>query len=202
MKIIDWIVHTWYYIKLDLIDYGMIQYKYLDLQHENVFIDYIEEKARELTDKEGINIYFVPYDEMNKNEPDQYKKAIGMFKSMNNDNLIEYERIMSNFKKEYPKSNLGFEFEFPRIEITEKADVFTILHELGHYFLYKRNIKQSEEGANLYIEEFFNNHLPSFFKWIYQIDIQVRGGKKIKYTSLECYKYFKEYHKFKLEYGK
>ena len=201
IKIKDWLISTWYYIKLDIIGYGLIQYEFLKLQREDIFIDYIEKKARELADKEGVNIYFVSYDDMNKNETNDDEKAIGIFRYIKKGGIVQYEKALNGFKKLNPNQYLGFSYEYPRIEITEKASVFTILHELGHYFLYKKGETQSEDGANLYIEEFFNDYLPSFFKWIYQIDIQVRGGKEIKYSSLECYNYLKEYHKFKSDYG-
>ena len=55
---------------------------------------------------------------------------------------------------------------------------------------------QSEAGANFYCEEFFDNYLPPFFKWIYQIDINIRTNKKLKYSPLEAYTYWNEYQKF------
>ena len=142
---------------------------FYQLYKEKVFIDYIEEKARELANKENISLFSVSFSELNKDEILENDKAVGIFK--------------------YPN----------RIEITEYGDVFTILHELGHYFLYKRNMTQSEAGANLFIEEFFNTYLPPFFKWIYQIEIKIRGNMDLNFSTLEIEKYIREYKTFKYE---
>lgn len=140
---------------------------FYQLYKENVFIDYIEEKARELANNENVGIFSVFFDELNKDEKIESDKAVGIFR--------------------YPN----------RIEISEYGDVFTILHELGHYFLYKRGLPQSEAGANLFIEEFFDNYLPPFFKWIYQIEIKIRGNMNLNFTTYEIETHIKEYNNFK-----
>jgi hypothetical protein len=82
----------------------------------------------------------------------------------------------------------------PRIELSEKADVFTLLHEIGHYFIYKRDQEQTESAADAYCEEFFDNYLPEFFKWIFQIELQVYTKKSRQdFTTFECLKYYKQY---------
>jgi hypothetical protein len=48
----------------------------------------------------------------------------------------------------------------------------------------------------MYIKEFFDAYLPPFFTWIFQISLEVRCKVPRKYTSIESYKYIKEYEKF------
>jgi len=180
----------------------LIKYEYLELYDKKVLIDYIEKVARELSESEGVKIFDISFDEMNKDRK-YSNKAIGVFIYLNpnlsKEYLIEYQYVIDESKRlsQIIPSNLVY----PRIELSDIYDVFTLIHELGHYFLYKRGIVQSEIGADLYIEEFFNDHLPPFFKWIYQISISIRTNKEIDYTVEESFEYWKEYHKFKSEYG-
>jgi hypothetical protein len=74
---------------------------------------------------------------------------------------------------------------------------------MGHYFLYKRNLPQTEEDADMFIEEFFKNYLPPFFSWIYQIELRIRDKNNKErmndgenYSSYRCYKFYKDYLKF------
>jgi len=168
-----------------------IRYKYLELYKDSTLLDYIEEKARELADIEDIKIFSVLYDELNKDETDEDSKAVGLFSYYKSKKVCKYETLESEYKK--LNKNVPLEQVFPRIEITEKGDVFTILHELGHYFIYKTDQEQSENAANLFIDEFFDKYLPPFFKWIYQIEIKVRGNMDLKFTELECYENWEEY---------
>ena len=147
---------------------------------KNVFLNYIEEKVLELAKNEGIQIFSVPFDEMNKNEVDEDSKAVGKFIYYKDKQVTTYYE--TTFPTRYgnlTKNDLPREKVLPRIEISDQGDVYTILHELGHYFIYKRDQIQSEAGANMFIEEFFENYLPPFFKWIYQIEIKIRTKKNI-----------------------
>jgi len=191
-RIINWFINTW-----NKNFFYSCEYKYLEPYGKSVLIDYIEEKARELADKEDIKIISVLFADINKDEPIEGNKAVGLFRYLKEESLVEYQRIIKDFKNSNPTTTILDTNIYPRIEISELGNVFVILHELGHYFLYKRNIKQSEAGADLYIEEFFDNYLPPFLKWIYQIDINVRCDKKLKYTPLESYTHWKEYCKWK-----
>ena len=178
------------------VDYT-INYKYLHISKNKYLLDYIEEKANELAKNEKIKIFNVSYDELNKYEKIEANKAVGVFSYLKNGLENHYDSLI----KEYEKNQIISPSKiFPRIEITEKGDIFTILHELGHYFLYKRNETQSEKSANLFVEEFFDNYLPSFFKWLFQIDISVRVNKERKFSKLECYNYLKEYNNWKKNY--
>lgn len=180
----------------------MFKYKFLDLNTSKVFIDYIEEKARKLAEEENIKIFFVPFDEMNKDETDESKKAVGLFRYINKnevENIAKYKDVVRYHQKIY--GDITQKFLFPRIEICEKADVFVILHELGHYFIYKKDLQQSEPDADQFIEEFFDNYLPPFLKWIYQFEISVRSTRKLEYTAEESKLHYENYLKFKEENG-
>ncbi len=156
------------------IDDLLITHKWFNEYKNNVFIDYIEKKVDELAETENIKMFSVSFDELNKDVEDDEKKALGVFYYLESKKIITYESLEPWYKiinKEVPISKV-----YPRIELTERSDVFIKLHELGHYFIYKRDQVQSEPAANLFIEEFFDNYLPPFFKWIYQIEIKIRGN--------------------------
>lgn len=198
-KIIKTIKDSFIVLYLSL-DFGMIKFTFLPIYKsakENGLLDFVEKKARELAENEGIKIYLVPFDEMNKNETVESNKAVGVFRYVNGKYKAKYQKIISDYIKDKGVFDLPQDYVFPRIEISEKGDVFTILHELGHYFIYKRGEEQTEKGAEAFIEEFFETHLPPFFKWIFQIEIAIRKeNKERNFSLLECYNYLKEYKKF------
>lgn len=180
------------------IDDLLIQHKWFNEYVKKVFIDYIEQKARELAETENIKIFSVSYDEINKGVEDENEKSVGIFHYYRNKKVVTYESL-ENFYKLSNKS-VPINKVFPRIEMSERGDVFTMLHELGHYFIYKRDQSQSESAANLFIEEFFDNYLPPFFKWIYQIEVKIRGNMELKFTLEECKEYWKQYCEFRDNY--
>ena len=85
---------------------------------------------------------------------------------------------------------------YPRIELSTGSSFGVLLHELGHYFMYKRNQTQSEDVADAYIEEFFDSYLPPFFKWIFQTWITVYAKKELKFTEEESFMFWKDYQNF------
>jgi len=176
--------------------YVKYTYKWLDIYkcHKKRFlIDYIEEKVDKLSKNENIPIFSVSFDDINKDVINENEKAVGLFiYYKDNKKRAEHESIVKRLKNyKIPVCDT-----IPRIEITKKGDVYTKIHELGHYFLYKRNLPQSEASANMFIEEFFDNYLPPFFKWIYQIELKVRTKKEYNFTDKEAYNYYKEYKNF------
>jgi hypothetical protein len=182
------------------IDDLLITHKWFNEYKNNVFIDYIEKKVDELAETENIKMFSVSFDELNKDVEDDEKKALGVFYYLESKKIITYESLEPWYKiinKEVPISKV-----YPRIELTERSDVFIKLHELGHYFIYKRDQVQSEPAANLFIEEFFDNYLPPFFKWIYQIEIKIRGNMDLNFTVDECKQYWKQYCEFKNNFDK
>lgn len=177
-----------------------IKYSFWKL-NDPLLLDFIERKAMELAKNENIPIFFSSFEEMNKHETIEEEKAVGIFKYIGNEERrIQYEKNVAKFKQinyTIPKTDV-----YPRIEISEKGDVFTILHELGHYFIYKRGQEQSELGANQFIEEFFDNYLPPFFKWIYQNEIKNRCNMDLNFTVDECKEHWKQYCEFRNNFDK
>jgi len=180
-----------------------LKYKFLDInKNDKDFLHkYINKVAKEISNKENLKIFNVDFDEMNKDENVEKHKAVGRFVWLNEG--VDYDNHIAVLIRYYQfkdVDSLERKTTYPRIELSEKSDVMTLIHELGHYFIYKRKGVQSEDGANLYIEEFFDG-LPEFLSWIFQIDIFVRNGQKPrkKYTNMECYTFIDEYKKFKLE---
>jgi len=179
---------------------SMFKYKFLEIYKTGIFLDYVEKKARELAEEENIKIFYVPYDEMNK-DFEESEKAVGLFRYLDKNDVettSKYSYLFECIKKR--NAEVLQKYIYPRIEICEKSDVFVILHELGHYFLYKKEIEQSELGANQFVEEFFDNYLPPFMKWIYQFEIEIRTKKDLEYTAEESKLHYENYLKFKEEY--
>lgn len=194
-----------YYINNDI----SLPYKYLYIEDEDkkVLNQFIDKIARELAEKENVKIFFVPFDEMNKDEKDVNKKAVGrfiFFEKSYNYGLKLFQYKTSLMRSNYSQDEINRLTTYPRIELSEKSDEMVIIHELGHYFLYKREQAQSEKAADSYIKEFFETYLPPFFKWVYQTDIQIRYGTKendykdgkYKFTNLECYNYYSDFKNF------
>lgn len=184
-------------IKNWFIDYDKYKIKFLYKYDNPILIAHIQKIAKKLAEDEGVKVYFVSFDELNVNETEEEKNAVGKFIYLTDNNVETVHKLMlvQNFYKNRDNGNIPQKFIYPRIELTTN-DIFVFIHELGHYFLYKRGMIQSEAGANFYCEEFFDNYLPPFFKWIYQIDINIRTNKKLKYSPLEAYTYWNEYQKF------
>lgn len=172
-------------------DYDRYKHLFWELGSHKL-LDFIEKEALKLAKEEGIDIFFSSYDEMNKDETIEEEKAVGKFLYIgNNERRVRYEKSVAQLKK--INYNLPKQDVYPRIEISEKGDVFTILHELGHYFIYKRNQEQTELGANQFVEEFFNNYLPPFFMWIYQIEVKIRSKTDFKISYDDGKERYKEY---------
>lgn len=172
-------------------DYDRYKHLFWELGSHKL-LDFIEKEALKLAKEEGIDVFFSSYDEMNKYETIEEEKAVGKFLYIgNNERRVRYEKSVAQLKK--INYNLPKQDVYPRIEISEKGDVFTILHELGHYFIYKRNQEQSELGANQFVEEFFNNYLPPFFMWIYQIEVKIRSKTDFKISYDDGKERYKEY---------
>jgi hypothetical protein len=185
--------------KLNWFKRSLYSHKWFDLYLEKVFLDYIDKKARELAETELVPIYSVLYDDVNKDEPVEDDKAIGLFiYHKDKSTYTEYYRLRDIVQKLGVDITVYPEYKpVPRIEITERAEnAFTLIHELGHYFLYKRDQPQTELDANLYVEEFFDTYLPPFFKWIYQIEINVRIKRKLIFTDIENYTLWNDYNEY------
>ena len=158
---------------------------------------FIEAKIKAILEEENLLMVDVPYDIMNKDHiGPEGNKAIGLFRyikeDLNDEIYVKYIDLISKVDK----TKLDYTHIYPRIEISEQGNLFTKLHELGHYFLYKENVKQSEEAADYYIFTFFDEHLPSFFKWIFRIEIEVRANVELKFSRRDIINSIKEYKEF------
>lgn len=183
------------FLKFSLIQpFVLYQYKYLDLESSKL-LTYIEKIAMQVAENEDLFVRFVKFDDLNKYELDEKQKAVGVFKYLKKDNqvlILEYSSILEELKSK--KLDIPDDYKYPRIELTEKYDVFVIIHELGHYFLYKNDQIQSEDSANAYIEDFFKSYLPEFFSWVFQINIRVRTKNEFKFSAYQSYLYYKEFN--------
>ena len=160
-------------------------------------------------------MFILPQDIVNKQEVDRKKWACGKFKWLNLKDMSVQERESYLKKVDLVKklisptdpyyTNERMEFTYPRIELISEEEqdsrVMTFLHEMGHYFIYKKDEEQSETKADLYIPEFFETYLPPFFQWVFQCWITVYGRKdpnfkEIKYTSEESFQYWNDYQNF------
>jgi len=165
--------------------------------NKNKLKPFIESKIKQILEEEDILMVDVPYDEINKDHVGpEGEKAIGLFRylkgNLNDETYVRYMYLLS----EIDKTKLDYKYIYPRIEISEKGDLFTKLHELGHYFLYKKNVKQSEKAADYYIFTFFDKHLPPFFKWIFSIELEVYSETELKFSRRQIINFIKEYRKF------
>ncbi len=154
-----------------LFNFGFIKFDFLDAKTDKL-IEYINKKIKDLSVEENIEIKTLTFEELNKGK-------------------IAEDAIAGCFV--YLPKDIG---AFREIRVYDNADVWTLLHELGHYFIYKRDGEQTEKNADMFTEEFFNNYLPPFFKWVFQINLNVRCDTKRNFTSLECYYHLQEYKKF------
>lgn len=151
---------------------GLWKYKYLDFLDNKDLNDYVDKTAREVAEKENIPIRMLPSDVLNFGIPKENRMA-GQF--------IHY----INFKEDPPF--------IPRIEVAYgKEEHWTLIHELGHFFRYKRRKTQTEDAADAYILEFFYKHLPPFFRWVFQLHLSIRvKDKKIReFTDEESFEHF------------
>ena len=192
--------------------YTYWEYKILKLNEEKLN-SYIDKKARELATSEGVSVFDVSYEEMNKKD-NKEDWSVGLFiYYKNKKKQKDYELLVQDlkntyesiFKKPFEESIYYSDYSGrkninPRIELAiDRAGVFTLLHELGHYFIYKKEEDQSEDKADLYIDEFFDEHLPPFFKWCCQIMINVRTKNtktKMIFSEEESFMYWKDYQLF------
>lgn len=185
IKLSNIIKNLYIHIKL-LFDFGLIKYRYLDFMNDNSIYNYIIQKAHEVASMENIEVEYMPYLALNHGMLDSNSNgAVGRFVYAKNNK----RQILSG--KSYPRIELSSDI----LGIDNLPFVF--IHELGHYFLYKRNEEQSEKKADMFTEEFFDKYLPPFFKWLCQIPIKVRCNKEFHFTKVQCYEHLQDYIKFK-----
>lgn len=155
----------------------------------------INDTLNKIARKEGIGVFDLSYDELNKDEKDEKKKACGVYVNLKKDDeftekikktyndILEIEKKYGipfhvMYEKEFkkPSSVRIYKFHFPRIEIakdenpnrwTELYYFKTFAHELGHHFAIKNENNRSEERANEIGAKLILNHTPTYFRLIY-----------------------------------
>jgi len=164
-------------------------------------INAIEKYVNDFIKKNNIETINVSFDEINKNILIEGEKVVGRFiyteklknyianKLINNEPVTPFPIILtydygSNFNK-----------NVPRIELTEKANIFTTIHELGHYDIFIKGNEQSEKLADYYLYPFLKENLPECFLWVLQISIKVKCDVELTFTKKEVYNYYKELNK-------
>jgi hypothetical protein len=183
----------------------LLKYNFLHFskKENEKFLNYIYSKIQKISKLEKIQIFYITPEELNENNSKPQKA--GCFIFYNGDYNKCQERI-SYLKTHYSCLFLKDEerkFTFPRIEIDNTLDlesqIFVTIHELGHYFMYKNEEKQSELKADLYILDFFDTYLPPYFKWLFQILLNLYGKKDtinwkgdLEFTKYENFQYWKE----------
>ena len=158
------------------------QYRFLPLSEDDTWLySHIWDKAYALAEQEKVKVYQVPYDVLNASRSPS-KEATAIF--------------VYSEEGQFSSQNM------PRIVLSERASVWTLIHELGHYFIYKKGEKQSEKEAHVFISEFFQV-FPPFFRRIYQIQIKVYAKvDRPSFSSQEAYQHWKAYKKFCRENGR
>lgn len=170
---------------------GLDNFTYLEFCNNPLLRQYVELKALELCDTEGIPVFFTDLESINScsNLKEVQNPACGKF--------IYHPAKKTNKSLERTEC-------YPRIEVDKSAPtkVFILLHEMGHYFLYKNGIDQSEEKADFYIYTFVKNHLPPFFKWVLQIEMEVYSDIVRDFTFEENCEFKKQAKLFLKKYEK
>lgn len=178
---------------------GLWQYKYLNFVDHPVLMKKLKEVAYKFARTYNLPVMDVPFDVMNIDEPDINEYAVAQFVYHKG----VAKEIITNSCDTLPKPqhyyipSKGF-VTLPRIELSEKSDGITLLHELGHFNLYLKGNDQTEELADYYIYTFIKEHLPEFFLWALQISVKVRAKVEFEFTEKESYNYYlqaKEYIK-------
>ena len=157
---------------------GFWEYEFLKLHENNDLLEHIKSVAYKIAENENIPVREMSMEILNVGETAE-NNCCGRF-------------VYSPTYWEIPTM-------LPRIELGEfENNQWTLIHELGHYFRYKRRKKQSEQIANNYIIEFFYTHLPPFFRWVYQItlDVSTKDKKWREYTDKESFEHYLECEKF------
>jgi len=204
-----------YELKMEYLKSWDWEYKFLEIDKNQKLLDYIENKIYELAKSEGVEVFILPEAIINEKEVNKEKWASGKFKwldlkDMSVQERESYQKKVDMVKKLINPTDPYYSIErrkltYPRIELISESQqdsrIMTFLHEMGHYFIYKKDEEQSETKADLYIPEFFDTHLPPFFKWVFQCWLSVYGRKdpnfkEIKYKKEESFQYWNDYQNF------
>jgi hypothetical protein len=180
-------------VALFLIGWLFIELYFLSfrLSKHPVLIDLIETKLKMICEREGIHVYNISYEELNKNEDQkvlgkycytldtEYQKLIDEYvKTCNKLNkLINCDSYDDDIKKYFlPKILLCKEYQ---VRIFGLSSFYcTYLHELGHHLAIKKMRNQHNEiDADKYAHQIILNEFPLFFQLIYEFRFQLKDAE-------------------------
>ena len=104
--------------------------------------------------------------------------AAGMFIYRTKENMVALKKNIDDYNEcikslralgkkdeEYkPEPDAQLEIKLDGDKLTRNSQWLTFLHEIGHYLMYRDNIKQSERKANHYRLQYFKNK-PKWIAW-------------------------------------
>jgi len=168
------------------------------LEKHPLLIQKIENVLNYLCTSENIGVFHKSFDELNANETDDHKKAVGRYICLLNG---EYQReineivswiknIEDRYNKPYDKICEKFNLNpinkerliLPRIILCkDKLEQYglngyycTFFHEIGHHFDFKENktvfddYDTAEKNANIYAVKLIKQYLPEYFLIIFK----------------------------------
>lgn len=171
------------------------------LQKHPVLIDLIEKKLKTICENEGIRVYNISYEELNKNVENEEQMALGKYCYTLDK---EYQQLINEYVNSCNKLNMLTDCDsydddikrrvLPKILLCKEYQVklfglcsyhSTYLHELGHHFAVKdMQDNHSEEDADRYAYQIVVKEFPLFFQLIYDFHFSYR----LKNTELSFFK--------------
>jgi hypothetical protein len=160
-----------------------------------------------ICEKEALQIFSIPYDELNEKNETRESKALGLYYNLidQDDDLrpklteaynnildleAEYKMPIEVIGKQLNINIVKRHFVFPRIEICNEADryynanmfgyYFTLLHEIGHHLARKFNASHTEADADLFAGKIVKENLPSFYMLFLAFDARLGDIKELK----------------------
>ena len=180
------VIIGFFYITIDLYFMGF------KIEKHPVLVKKVNDLLQSICDEEKIGVFNKSFDELNKDEQDNDKKAVGKYiycssityldkvkkllfdiKTMELEYNMPYEEIchMKNIPTKYNKEELTY----PRIYLCDDYLMIwglvyyhnTFFHEIGHHFAIKKiGTEHTEEDANKIARQIILDKLPFFFQLI------------------------------------
>lgn len=152
-----------------------------DLNKHPKILKLLEDTVNTIVSEENITVFNKDFKEINKNEPDQNKWAVGQYIYTNDADYKERNdefvcKIREFEKRHHDYETFAIEAEehtIPRIVLCKDYEIntfgiafhyATFLHELGHHFANKNMGAHNEDDANRYANELVLARLPRFYQ--------------------------------------
>lgn len=204
---------------LSFISWLSIDLYFMQLEIENhpVLHDLLETTLQAICKEENIRVFHKSYDEMNKKHNTdavgRYEYTINKeFQEKMDNALADIEALERKYHQSYEKmcadagvATEGKEcFVLPQIQLCDesllvyglKTYYTTFFHELGHHFVEKEHLEQSEEAADKKALELVLKRLPFFFQLMpyfrfkYSLNTPELTLKERKTALLQYAKYY------------